>query len=103
MVLIIFGFWTFTTIKAMVKTREEKQGLLLQKKVEGNVKVVKKEIVTNEGYESDTLTYEIAIYSQIEGKYKNISIEKKEYDKIEIGDFIRITFFTDNPAININF
>ncbi|SDY54925.1 hypothetical protein SAMN05444397_101911 [Flavobacterium aquidurense] len=87
----------------MVKTREEKQGLLLQKKVEGNVKVVKKEIVTNEGYESDTLTYEIAIYSQIEGKYKNISIEKKEYDKIEIGDFIRITFFTDNPAININF
>ena len=99
MVLVIFGFWTYTAIKEMIKTREEKQGLLLQKKIEGNVKVVEKEIVTNEGYESDTLSYEIAIYSQIEEKYRNISIKKKEYDKIEIGDFISITYFTDNTSI----
>jgi len=99
MVLVIFSFWTYTTIKAIPKTREEKQRLLLQKKIEGNVQVVEKEIVTNEGYESDTLSYEIAIYSQVEEKYRNISIDKKEYAKIEVGDFVRITYFTDNTSI----
>ncbi|WP_264553340.1 hypothetical protein [Flavobacterium sp. N2038] len=99
MVIIVFGFWTYVGINGMIKSREEKQGLLLQKKIEGNVKVVKKEIVTNEGHDSDTLSHEITIYSQIEEKYRNISIYKKDYDKIEVGDFMRITYFTDNTSI----
>ncbi|MBL0737952.1 hypothetical protein JI750_13685 [Flavobacterium sp. GN10] len=83
----------------MITTREEKENLLLQKKIEGNLKVLEKEIVTNEGYESDTLSYEITIYSEIEQKHRNISINRKDYDKIEVGDFVGITYFTDNTSI----
>lgn len=99
MIIVIFGFWTYAAIKAMISTRAEKQNLLLQKKIEGNLKVLEKEIITNEGYESDTLSHEITIYSEIEEKYRNISINRKDYDKIEIGDFVRITYFTDNTSI----
>lgn|GEM_PF-2030751 len=99
MIIVIFGFWTYAAIKAMITTREEKQNLLLQKKIEGNLKVLEKEIVTNEGYESDTQSYEITIYSEIEEKHRNISINRKDYDKIEVGDFLGITYFTDNTSI----
>lgn len=60
---------------------------------------MKKEVVTNEGYESDTLSHEITIYSPIEEKYRNISIYKKDYNQIQVGDFVKITYFTDNTSI----
>lgn len=73
-IIVIFGFWTYAAIKAMITTREEKQNLLLQKNIEGNLKVLEKEIVTNEDYVSDTLSCEITIYSEIEQKHRNILI-----------------------------
>lgn len=99
MVIVVFSFWTYIAVKGIIDVREEKQNLLLQKKIEGNVSILKKEVVTNEGYESDTLSHEITIYSPIEEKYRNISIYKKDYNQIQVGDFVKITYFTDNTSI----
>ena len=56
MILVVFGFWIYITIQALITVVERKRGLFFQKKIEGNVKVLKKEIVTHEGYDSDTIS-----------------------------------------------
>ncbi|GAA3740188.1 hypothetical protein GCM10022422_24670 [Flavobacterium ginsengisoli] len=99
MILVVFGFWIYITIQALITVLERKRGLFFQKKIEGNVKVLKKEIVTHEGYDSDTISHEITIYSPIEEKYRNVSIYERDYQKIETGDFISITYFTMNTSI----
>ncbi|WP_433830746.1 hypothetical protein [Flavobacterium anhuiense] len=99
MIIVIFGLWIYFTIQAMITVIERKRGLLLQKKIEGNVKILKKEILNDKGFDSDTPSYEITIYSPVEEKYRNVSIMKSDYEKIEIGDFISIAYFTMNTSI----
>ncbi|OXB09226.1 hypothetical protein B0A81_06505 [Flavobacterium plurextorum] len=99
-VIIIFGFWIYITIKAIIDTTKEQQNLLLQKKVEGNIIVLEKEIITTKGHEAnDTDSYEITIYSEIEEKHKNISVKKKYYEKIQIGDVLWIEYYLDSNYI----
>ena len=99
-VIIIFGFWIYITIKAIIDTTKEQQNLLLQKKVEGNIIVLEKEIITTKGHEAnDTDSYEITIYSEIEEKHKNISVKKKYYEKIQIGDMLWIEYYLDSNYI----
>lgn len=96
MVIICFGFWTYLTLKGIKETIKEKQNLLLQKKVIGNLQILDKEIITIKGDESnDTYSYELNIYSDLEGKNKNISILKKNYDKIKVGDLVWIEYYLD--------
>jgi hypothetical protein len=104
-VIICFGFWTYVTLKGIRKTIKEKQNLYLQKKIQGNVMVLGKEIVRIKGDEAnDTFLYEIKIYSEIEKKDKKISILEKYYDKIQIGNFLWIEYYLDcNYIKTINF
>ena len=100
MVLICFGFWTYVTIKGIKKTVQEKQNLYSQKKIIGNVKVLEKEIITIAGIESnDTYSYELKIFSRIENKHKKISIIKKYYEKIQIGEILWIEYYLDSSYI----
>lgn len=105
MVIICFGFWTYVTIKGIKKIVQEKQNLYSQKKIAGNVKVLEKEIITIEGDESnDTYSYELKIYSEIENKHKKISILKKYYEKIQIGEILWIEYYLDcNYIKTLNF
>jgi hypothetical protein len=98
-VIVIFGFWPYVTITGLKDIRRQQKNLLFQKKIEGNIEVLKKEIITIEGHDSDTLSYELKIYSEIEEKYKNISIRQKYYDKIQVGNFIWIEYFIDSNDI----
>ncbi len=49
MIVVIFAFWIYVTIQAIIMVVERKRGLLLQKKIEGNTKVLKKEILNDKG------------------------------------------------------
>lgn len=95
MVMICFGFWTYVTLKGIKVTIKEKQNLFSQSKVIGNLEILDKEIITIKGDESDTYSYELSIYSDLEGKTKNISIMKKDYDKIKVGDVAWIEYYLD--------
>jgi len=99
MIVVIFAFWIYVTIQAIIMVVERKRGLLLQKKIEGNTKVLKKEILNDKGFDSDRPSHEITIYSQVEEKYRNVSIHERDYEKIEIDDFVSITYFTMNTSI----
>lgn len=95
MVIICFGFWTYLTLKGIKVTIKEKKNLFSQRKVTGNLEILNKEIITIKGDESDTYSYELSIYSDLEGKTKNISIMKKDYDKIKVGDVAWIEYYLD--------
>ena len=95
MVIICFGFWTYLTLKGIKVTIKEKQNLFSQRKVTGNLEILDKEIITIKGDESDTYSYELSIYSDLEGKNKNISIMKKDYNKIKVGDVAWIEYYLD--------
>ena len=71
-------------IKGIKVTIKEKQNLFSQRKVTGYLEILDKEIITIKGDESDTYSYELSIYSDLEGKTKNISIMEKDYDKIKV-------------------
>lgn len=45
MVIVVFSFWTYIAVKGIIDVREEKQNLLLQKKIEGNVSILKKKLL----------------------------------------------------------
>ncbi|MEA9412671.1 hypothetical protein [Flavobacterium sp. PL02] len=95
-VIIIFGFWAYVTIGGFKSMIKEQQNLLLQKKIEGNIIVLEKEIITIKGHESnDSYSYELKIYSEIERIHKNISIDEKYYDKIQKGNLIWLEYFSD--------
>ncbi len=95
MVIICFGFWTYVTLKGIKVTIKEKQNLFSQRKVTGYLEILDKEIITIKGDESDTYSYELSIYSDLEGKTKNISIMEKDYDKIKVGDVAWIEYYLD--------
>lgn len=95
LVFVFFGLWIYLTVMGIRDTVKEQQNLLLQTKIEGNIKVLEKEIVTIEGHDSDTDTYRIKMYSEVEEKYKSIWIDQKDYDKIQVGDSIWIEYFLD--------
>lgn len=95
MVIICFGFWTYVTLKGIKVTIKENKNLFSQKKVTGNLEILDKEIITIKGDESDTYSYELSIYSDLEGKTKNISIMKKDFDKIKVGDVAWIEYYLD--------
>ena len=95
MVIICFGFWTYLTLKGIKVTINENKNLFSQRKVTGNLEILNKEIITIKGDESDTYSYELSIYSDLEGKTKNISIMKKDYDKIKVGDVAWIEYYLD--------
>lgn len=98
-IVIIFGFWIYLTIKGILETIKEQQNLLFQTKIEGNIIVLEKEIVTIEGYESDSTSYEIKVYSEIEEKHRNISVNQKYYNKIQIGDSLWIEYYLTSNYI----
>jgi len=95
MVIICFGFWTYVTLKGIKVTIKEKQNLFSQRKVPGYLEILDKEIITIKGDESDTYSYELSIYSDLEGKTKSISIMEKDYDKIKVGDVAWIEYYLD--------
>ena len=95
MVIICFGFWTYLTLKGIKVTINENKNLFSQRKVTGNLEILNKEIITIKGDESDTYSYELSIYSDLEGKTKIISIMKKDYDKIKVGDVAWIEYYLD--------
>ena len=95
MVIICFGFWTYVTLKGIKVTIKEKQNLFSQRKVTGYLEILDKEIITIKGDESDTYSYELSIYSDLEGKTKSISIREKDYDKIKVGDVVWIEYYLD--------
>lgn len=74
-IIVCFGFWTYLTFNRMKKVIKEKRNLNLQEKIEGNIEVLDKEIITIDGDNSnDTYLYLLKVYSEIEKKYKNISV-----------------------------
>jgi len=95
MVIICFGFWTYVTLKGMKASIKEKKNLFSQRKVMGNLEILGKEIITIKGDDSDTYSYELSIYSDLEGKNKTISIMKKDYEKIKVGDIAWIEYYLD--------
>lgn len=95
-IIVCFGFWTYLTFNRMKKVIKEKRNLNLQEKIEGNIEVLDKEIITIDGDDSnDTYLYLLKVYSEIEKKYKNISVMEKHYNKIQIGKFIWIEYYLD--------
>ena len=99
MVLFIFGFWELTTILGFKKVIKEKQNLNSQKKIVGDVKILEKEIKIVKGSDDDIFYYLLKIYSDFEDKQKQISIDKRDYDVIEIETFIWIEYFFDSNYI----
>lgn len=95
MVIICFGFWTYLTLNGIKLTIKEKQNLFSQRKVTGNLEILDKEIITIKGDDSDTYSYELSIYSDLEEKNKSLSIMKKDYDKIKVGDVVWIEYYLD--------
>ncbi|HEY1194046.1 hypothetical protein [Flavobacterium sp.] len=98
-VLIIFGFWIYVTIRAIIDISKDRKYLLLQKKIEGNSIVLQKEIVTIERHESDRDSYQIKIYSDVEEKHRKIEVDKKYYERIQIGDSLWIEYYLDSNYI----
>lgn len=99
MVLIIFGFWIYATIRAIIDINKDRKYLLLQKKIEGNSIVLEKEIVTIEGHDSDRDSYQIKIYSDVEEKHRIIEVTKKYYELIQTGDSLWIEYYLDSNYI----
>ncbi|WP_289659837.1 hypothetical protein [Flavobacterium panacagri] len=94
-VIVIFGFWIYVTIMGIIDTIKEQQNLLLQKKVEGNIIVLEKERIVIKGEDSDTDSYQIKMYSEVEEKHKSIWINQKYYEKIQIGNSMWIEYYLD--------
>lgn len=103
LVILIFGFWTYATIKIAISNIKEKQNLLLQKKIEGTIIILEKEMVTIKGEDSDTNSYRLKFYSEIEEKHKKISIREKDYYIIEVGDIMEIEYFVNPNYIKVLF
>ncbi len=95
LVLLFFGLWIYFTIRGIIDAVKEQQNLLLQQKIEGSITVLEKQMVTIEGNDSDTDTYQIKMYSEVEEKHKNIWIDQKYYDKIQVGDVMWIEYYLD--------
>ena len=95
-VIICFGFWIYLTFKGIKKIVREKQKLYSQKRIEGNVEVLEKKVIRIKGDESnDTFSYQIKFFSEIEEKYKYISILENYYKKMQVGDFLFIEYYLE--------